>query len=431
VRKILAFTAVSMLLLLGACKSSGDSGSTGGTTGGSTVAADPRAPGVTDDSIKVGITYPDLAAIRDVIQRDHGSYEAAFQAEIDHINAGGGIQGRKLETVFAPVNPVGAAPADAACTKLTQDDQVFVAMGYFQSDNVLCYVDTNETAVVGGEMTAERLAQAKAPWFTVEPGEDLQGDVVRAMAEKGDLDGKVAVVVTAADKQLVDQAITPLLEEKNVDVVETGVIDAPPTDTAATNAAAQAIAERFKAAGADKVLVVGTGGPQSFAPGLARTDYRPELLFTSLNAVKSYANGPESDVTVLDGAKAGGLYDPPADRIKLPGVTQECVQRQVTANGLDPNVDPDSLPKEARNPWVSSAAACNQVALLAAILEKAGPELNYGTFREAGDTLGTVNQPTFPDGTYTFGPPPSADGDPTAYVFVYQSASNAWERRDS
>jgi hypothetical protein len=103
------------------------------------------------------------------------------QVIFDDINAKGGINGRKLEPDFVPINPMGTAAADAACTKLTQDDPVFVAVGFFLNDAVLCYVDTNQTAVVGGSMTPERLTKAKAPWYTTglsqdAPTENRRGD---------------------------------------------------------------------------------------------------------------------------------------------------------------------------------------------------------------------------------------------------------------
>ena len=90
----------------------------------------------------------------------HGDYEAAYQALFDDINASGGIHGRTLEPVFAPINPVGTDGADAACVELTEDEDVFVVTGFFLDDTVLCPLETHETAVVGGVQTPERLERA-------------------------------------------------------------------------------------------------------------------------------------------------------------------------------------------------------------------------------------------------------------------------------
>ena len=47
--------------------------------------------------------------------------------------------------------------------------------------------------------------------------------------------------------------------------------------------------------------------------------------------------------------------------------------------------------------FVASILACQQMALLTAILQKAGPTLNYGTFAAAGNSLGKIVLPGCPD----------------------------------
>src|SRR5262245_2829656 len=79
---------------------------------------------VTKDSIKVGISYVDLAAVRAAgINRDHGDYEKAYQTVIDDLNAKGGVNGRKIVPVYAAIDPIGTDPAQQACVKLTEDEK--------------------------------------------------------------------------------------------------------------------------------------------------------------------------------------------------------------------------------------------------------------------------------------------------------------------
>ena len=228
-------TAAMVLLAVAGCKTSNAASSSGGSTttagsGSTEVATDTRAPGVTADAIKVGIAYPDLSSLKDVFDVDNGDYRKTYQAVVDSINAKGGIAGRKIDPVFAPINPIGANASAAACTKLTQDEKVFVAVGYFLNDDVLCYLQTNPTPVIGGTMTQERLSKAKVAWYTTEPGDDVEVDTIRALAEGGKLDGKVAVTGAAADQQSLDRTIKPLLKELDVEVVDTALNDAPLTD---------------------------------------------------------------------------------------------------------------------------------------------------------------------------------------------------------
>ena len=219
-----------------------------------------------------------------------------------------------------------------------------------------------------------------------------------------------------------NEAVLPVLREKGIDPVETALIDAPATDQTATIAAAQTIAERFKQSGAERVLVVGNAAV-AFGRGVARTDYRPTLVFDNLNAAQTYGQDQTNDLSILDGAITGGTFGPQSARLALDNAaTTECL---ATQRGAGLTILP-SVPKGQPDQFASSSVACQQVYLLMAILEKAGPDLNYGTFRAAGDSLGPVDLPTFPDGTFTFGPPPAADGDPTIYPYVYDPAASAF-----
>jgi ABC-type branched-subunit amino acid transport system substrate-binding protein len=435
-----AIAALGVALALGACSTSkdddestattaADSGETGGTdstTGGEAAATDdPRAPGVTDDEIVIGITYPDLVDVSDVIGFDQGDFELAYQTEVDHINEEGGINGRQLRAVIAGVNVSVTDAAPAACTRLTQDDPVFIAMGFFLGDEVNCYTETNETAVLGGNMTPERLAVARAPWLTTEPSSDASIDVVRTLAEEGELDGTVAVVGSIGDEALYDESIQPVLEEAGIEPVDVAYVDTSSTDTNATIAGAQTIAERFSADGADQVLIIGSGTGGVFPKGLALTDYRPTLLISELGSIQTYVGGDGNDLSVMEGAVTGGPYDPGNTFPELGGITQECIDRQEAA-GLEMATF-DEAPEHRQ--FVSSFQACRNLTILRAILEAAGPDLNYGTFIDAAYGLGEIEVPGTPD-PVTFGPPPSSDGDVVVHISRFDADTGAFVEAD-
>ena len=87
------------------------------TADGAGAAPSQPAPGVTPTSIKVGITYPDVAAISNIINVDPGNYPVAYTTLVKQINSRGGINGRKITPVYAPVDPLGTAGAATACTE--------------------------------------------------------------------------------------------------------------------------------------------------------------------------------------------------------------------------------------------------------------------------------------------------------------------------
>jgi len=427
VRKYLAPMFVAMLLLA-ACKSTSDQSTTGTSAPPTTVApTDTRAPGVTSNTIQVGITYPDLSSLEDILHINNGDYAKAYQAMIDEINAKGGIHGRKLVATIIGINPTQQSAADQACTKLTQDVKVFVTVGFFLNDNVLCYVNTNQTAVIGGAMTAARLAQAKAPWYSTDASDRLEIQVVEKLAASGKLDGKVAVVAAAGDKGLATQA-EAALTKAGIKPVATAILDAPTNDATATFAQAGTISQKFQSAGADKVLLVGQAIGGSYLPGLAKTSYRPQLLFSNQASATTYGAAKGADLSVLTNAVTGGTYGPADAQYNLGDPTKQCLDAQRAA-GLVIKL-PSSVPAGQPNQFSASSNACTQMTLLFAILQKVGSTLNYGTFAAAGNSLGKIVLPAFPD-AWDFGAAPNSDGNPPLYVFAWDPAQKQFNLEKS
>ena len=410
---LIALVAVGTLL---AGCTSGDDNTTEETSDGSTdtpeeVPTGP-SPGVTDDAIKVGITYVDLEAIADIVDIDHGDYEKSFQVLIDDINANGGINGRTIEPVFAPINPAETASAEEACTKLTQDEQVFLAMGFFLDDAVLCPLELHQTAVIGGVMTPERLERAEAPWYTAESGADLQAEIIRTMAEEGELDGTVGVVVNEPQ----GEAVLSLLEELDVEVADQALQEAQSGELDVNQAIAdmQIVAERFESSGVDQVLAVDNVG-LAWAQGIEALDYRPQLLLTNPTSVLAYT-GDEAgrDLSVMDDAVAGNPYGAAAERLGAAGDAGLHRRPRGRAASRCPNRTP-IIEEGGLELFVAPMAACNVVSLFRALVEAAGEDLNYGSLAAAADGLEVelANQPE----PVTYGPPPSADGDIPAYLY--------------
>ncbi len=393
-----------------------------------TLPADPRAPGVTDDEVVIGIPYFDFSVARNVVGHDNGDYEAAYQAMIDDVNARGGIHGRRLRAVFAPVNPVATDSAAAACTRLTQDEQVFVAVGFFLADSMLCYLETNGTAVIGGGISAERLERASAPWFTTEKGADLITDAVRSYVESGALDGTVGVLSSVGGEDAYENGIKPIFEAAGIEPASVAYLDLSSRDTNTIQGLSQTIAERFQADGVDQVLIVSDGAAGPFPAGVSLTGYRPQLLFASIDGAKTYTTTEGNDLGVVEGALAAGLFDPADEFVDLGGATASCVEVQ-TAAGLDLRPLSELGEADSRQ-YVASLEACRNITLLTALLEAAGPDLNYGSFQAAGYGLGEIELPGYPD-PWSYGPPPASDGDPRTYLYAWDADGETFVRQDS
>ena len=139
--------------------------------------------------------------------------------------------------VFAPVDPLGTAGAATACTKLTEDDNVFAVLGFFQAADVACYLTTHDVPIIGASLTAAQSAQAKAPWFNnIISDSDLIPKEMAIFKQEGAFAGKkVGVVGTSADQAEMN-LVLPELHKLGVNVVQTAVNSVPDTDTTASDA---------------------------------------------------------------------------------------------------------------------------------------------------------------------------------------------------
>ena len=201
--------------------------------------------------------------------------------------------------------------------------------------------------MIGGVQTPERLERAAAPWFSPEGGREFQVEVVRAMAEGGELDGALGVFATAGDKVLLNDTVLPLLDELGIEPVEVAINDAAADDVAAANAQTAVIAERFEASGVDQVLVLGTAG-LTWASGVESLDYRPPLRLTDPNSILAYTGDQaRRDLSVLDGAVAGNLYGGPENLWTMDNM-QACIERVEAGGGSVP--EPDTVTEEGADP---------------------------------------------------------------------------------
>ena len=234
------------------------------------------------------------------------------------------------------------------------------------------------------------------------------------MAEAGELDGTLGVFARASDESLLDDEVLPLLEELGVEPAETAINDAPDDDAAAANAQTAVIAERFEAAGVDRVLILGNAG-LVWAVGVEPLGYRPPLRITDANSMLAYVGDQaRRDLSVVEGSVAGNLYGGPENLWSLPAM-QTCIETVEAGGGAVP--EPDTLTPEDSDLWVAGFTACRNVVLLQALLEAAGENLDYGSFAAAAEGL-EVDVPIQPD-PLTFGSGGAADGDPTAFLFDF------------
>ncbi|WP_420618739.1 hypothetical protein [Candidatus Poriferisocius sp.] len=335
--------------------------------------------GVTSEAIKIGIVIIDLS----VIGRDNGDVEAKWQAVIDDVNANGGVLGRRLEPVMAHYSPLGDVETEAACVQLTQDEQVFAAMGPLLT-NLTCFTDVNETIFINAfGVSQEEFDRSKA--VAVGPGALPARNTaisVQLLIDAGVLDGPVAVHA-AADTEGERNLYVDALVAAGVDVVsETASTDVG-DDVAAAEAEMQAFAQRWQADGAEVVVSVGVGAGLSVVSGIFRSPYRPRLVVTNSSALdpELYRDlGYTTDA--LEGAYAlGSIGFEDLARAGDPGVLS-CIERFEEASGEVVNIDPEGDEPVNLN---TTIWACQAVEIFTQIATAAGPDLTNDSFRAAAE----------------------------------------------
>ena len=351
--------------------------------GGSSIAS-AATPGVSKDDIKLGVSYVDLDAIRDVTDISHGDYKTTYNTVIDELNKQGGINGRKIVPVFAPINPIGTAPAQEACVKLTEDEKVFATVGFFYFDAPLCYVAQHDTPILGGTMDPTYLKQAKAPWMTLDSGPEVTPRVVDALVKSGDLKGKIGVVAAATEeKNLLDAAVLPALKRNGIKNT-VAIIDAPLNDTVAATQQAGTIAEKFKSEGIKTVLLVGAT-PSAFSNALKNSDYRPKLVGTPFSTFQGAALNKATDPALWKGSATADI----AADFKDPSL-QKCygTVEKATGKTIVERPQPGTPDYQA-----SARAACQYISLFSQLAGAAGKDLTVAGFGKAAEKLGSVTIP--------------------------------------
>ena len=383
-------------------------------------AASSNTPGVTATTIRVGIPYVDVAAVKAVgVNIDWGSVPDAFNAIIKDINAHGGINGRKIVPYLVAVNPTGTAPAATACTQLTEDDTVFVAISPLMAT---CYLQHN-TPVVASIYPAGK-SSTVAQDFTFTPPTTAYDPLELSVFDKQGVFRHKKVAVFGGD------AGRPA--GGGGGAVRAGQAPRPRRghggrlrargDLPAENAQVTTIAERFRSAGANEVVAVGDGSP-IWPEGLSadQSTYNPPYVATSESDF-SGAVGGDYNPAYLSNVVTSTPLTPPTATWENAG-TQRCVhlvKKAYPSDGI--RAYNASLP-ESEATWMSVELACTDMALFTDIARAAGRNLTVSSFVHAGYGLKNLVLPGS-NAPISFGPArPYALG--PVYMVHYDGAKKA------
>ena len=410
--------AVGVVLVATLCGSLGSIPASAATAG---------TPGVTATSIRVGIPYVDVAAVKAVgVDIDWGSVPDAFNAVISNINAHGGINGRKIVPYIVAVDPTGTAPAATACTELTEDDTVFVAISPLMAT---CYLQDN-VPVVGAVLPSAN-GSGVAQDFTATPPDNAYDPLELSVYDKqGVFKGKkVAVFGGNPGDQQEAQQVQSDLAKLHIRVVTTAIDSAPEGDLTASNSQVQLIAQKFQSDGVNEVVAVGYGSA-TWAQGLSaiQSTYNPSWVATNESDFSGDV-GADYNPIYLKNVVTSTPLTPPEAIWQSPG-TQQCVRldrKDYPSNHI--NAYNATLPESAET-WLGIELACTDMALFTDIAQAAGKNLTVASFVKAGYGLknvllpGTNSPISFgPNRPYALGPVYMVHYDPTTKALVFANKS--------
>ena len=382
----------------------------------------PSAPvvGVTSNEIKLGIGIVNVGAASAFgFNFNIGNEQARYQALIDHVNAAGGIDGRKIVpyySTFDATNP--DVDAQAACVNWTQDIGVFAVLveSQFPTSGQVCVIGQGHTPYITTQGT-DQAYYANGLFFSTQASDNRTlTDEADFLAGNGSLTGKTIGIVTGdgSDQQSVQDTLIPRLKQLGYSVTDTEVI---PSSTAGLQAEPIAISN-LKAAGVNFVIMAANvilAGP--FVQAANRAGYNPQWGLSDFNneindQVASYYPSSFQGTVGLSTHRfaeyRAGAPLAPAD--------QACI------NIVKP-VDSTVLPP-TNSAFEVAMGDCATFNAFVAGVQRAGPNLTQASFLQGMDSIGTFTISGTQDGSFTATKHDAADYEQEV---SWQQSCTCWE----
>lgn len=348
---------------------------------------DSYPPGVTAERILLGMSMLDFEQLTSMglSPAGWGDQQGIFEALIDDLNERGGINGRMVEGVYEFYSAIDAADAERVCLIHTQDNQVFANLGGFvgpAGTADTCITGTNETIMVGGEIAGDELDKSVAPWFHTGPTAEFQTiNLLNLLVQTGRADGAKVFVMGGAAAASEEQFVIDQLEERGIEFVGSAVVEAPDGDTIAQDQELAVAFERFKASGANTLMVYGT--PSAEIRGAGAAGLTGEIAIWS-NDSGGLAN---LGATIVDKSIADGALvstGPSDTEIWENADFQERCVAPVVARIPDHDLrDPLSYAADEDNWFNPLRRYCHALSIFEQIATEAGVDLTPDTFETA------------------------------------------------
>jgi hypothetical protein len=345
------------------------------TTAAPDVELTASAPGITEDTIRLGVAIADVSAFS-----NSGDQVARYQVVADAINANGGVIGRQIEIVVAEWDLLDSAGYDAACVKLTEDEELFAILTRTPANfgDMTCFTDFGDTITINGlDLDSQEAERSDGKLFSVlsDTGSALLGGIELLADELAD----AKVAITAADDrggQARADELADLLGDLGIEVVAvTKSTVAYSSDPTASLAEQDRFAEIWNSDGATHVIGVGNGVVGA-AYAIDAQELEDDMVLITPNLNPRTLNSLNADLSVL---QMIGVATPAPGSIAEEGLNgmPECIERVESELGETVIFFPE---EEELNALPSAFQACASFDFITAALEAIGPNPTVDDF---------------------------------------------------
>ncbi|MDQ2650562.1 MAG: ABC transporter substrate-binding protein [Actinomycetota bacterium] len=368
--------------------------------GGSAAAYELGVPGltqgITDTTIRIGVpTIANAEAVTGLLgaaDLSIGNPQIEVDALVRDLNARGGVHGRTITPIYAPVD-FGAADIEssylAACNKLTDDEHVFAILLVVNPPPSFTACAASHGTVLINNSAApgdDAIAASAAPWYFA-PGLQSLSKVPPALVDdsikRGTMQAGDKVGIFAIDlphfTRPVERSLIPALERRGVEVAS--------YERVASEASIQNAVLRFRQAGVTHVMFM----QESAIPVLLflrqaeAQAFRPRYLLSSNDSPGYLLEGNVADAQLRNISGIGWNPTSDVDASQHPTSPLEARCLDLITRGGEPS--------PTRQSNLSATLMCELVWSFEAIAGRAGPQLSSRSFGAAFAGIGTAYQP--------------------------------------
>src|SRR5579871_2755633 len=402
-RNLIAVALVASLLA--ACSSSSSKGASSSPSTPSTTTPFSTAlgTGVTANSIKVGVMLTDYSCVEQYIHQTETQQTSDFDIYFNDINSHGGINGRMIKPVYEKYCPPELQPTQELndCTKLTDDEHVFAAIGdfYDPSGNAqLCFIKQHHTVVVADSLTDALVAKGPAGYMVasdIAPERRLNV-ILSLLKTKNVLAGKtVGTVTDAANRVRVTKIVDPALQQLGVKRGSDAVLSITTGDLTTANSQLNAFIEKWKSDHTNALFMFGEDvSSQNFIDRIKKAIPNMQLISdtTSVATDGQTEQQQHQSPNNYDGIiSAEGLTGLEHTKTKQYTYCANIWTAAMHRPAPLPNVIVKLPNGDQDNQYGAMEEACNFVTMFAAIARRVGPYLNNDNWARTVNNFGPIN----------------------------------------